>query len=144
MNPSVDSVSSSVSEQGNPKSAPAWRRVLFAILRYLGAYLLGILICVLATPVEATLAGKALWPLYPLAAVPCFFLFYFYLDSGHTTGSVVTHWLFGAVGCIPLLAEVIFRWKLDPMGRWARPFWIGVPIGFLGTMGAYYTAAASI
>ena len=27
--------------------------------------------------------------------------------------------------------------------RW-RPLWLGFPIGFIGTLGVYYTAAASI
>jgi hypothetical protein len=123
---------------------PAKRRVLRAILKYLGCYLLGILACIILTPVDLILAGKALWPLYPVLAPIGFFFYYFYLTPQYVFGSVTSYWLVGLIALIPVLFETAaFFWRAPRLRSW-RPLWMGFPIGFLGTLGVYYTAAASI
>lgn len=118
--------------------------IFASILKYLGAYLLGIVACILLTPVEFVLAGKALWPLYPVFAVIGFFLYYFYLTPTYVTGSAQSFWLLGAIGFMPLVYAAICICKRKAVLRSWRPLLIAFPIGFVGTLGGYYTAAASI
>lgn len=123
---------------------PTKRGVFLAILKYLACYLLGILTCIMLTPVDLILAGKAMWQLYPIFAPIGLFLYYLYLTPQYVFGSVTSYWLAGSIGLIPVLFEAaaIF-WKAPRLQSW-RPLWIGFTIGFLGTLGVYYTAAASI
>ncbi|MGF1678509.1 MAG: hypothetical protein ACFCUX_04870 [Candidatus Methylacidiphilales bacterium] len=123
--------------------AKARRRVLLLILQYLGAYLLGILTCILFTPVAFVLAGKALWPFYPFAVIG-FLLYYFYLAPQHVFGPAATYWLAGSIGLVPFVLEAAVYFSRSPRLRAWRPMWIGFPIGFVGTLGVFYTAAASI
>jgi NhaP-type Na+/H+ or K+/H+ antiporter len=129
-------------EKFNPPAA-ARTRVPLVILQYLGSYLLGILTCVLFTPVDLVLAGKALWPFYPFAVIG-FFLYYFYLDPQYVFGPATTYWLVGSIGLAPLVFEVAAYFRRSPRLRAWRPLWIGFPLGFIGTLGVFYTAAASI
>jgi hypothetical protein len=118
-------------------------RALLVILKHLGCYLLGILACVLLTPVDFVLAGKALWPLYPLLAVLGFFV-YFTMSPTYTFGSSVAHWLVAWLG---LTAVVLgFATYFGPLRRlrFLRPVLISFLIGFVGTLGVYYAAAQSI
>ena len=80
--------------------------VLLVILKHLGCYLLGILACVMFTPVDPVLAGKALWPLYPILAVLGAF-FYFALSPTYTFGSDVVHWLVGLIGLTAVVFGVV-------------------------------------
>ena len=123
---------------------PTKRRVWKAVLTYLGCYLLGIVACILLTPVDLVLAGKALWPLYPVLAPVGFFLYYVYLTPPYVFGSVTSYWMAGSIALIPILFEIAVRFWRAPRVRSWRPLWIGFPVGFLGTLGVYYTAAASI
>lgn len=98
------------------------------------------------TPVTASLAGATLWPYYPLFAMPGLFLFYFYLSDPYLPdgGSSLIYWLWFFMGLIPLVvgAMTYFPKKVIP-DSW-RPLLIGAPVGFVGTLGVYFTAAASI
>ena len=119
------------------------RRVLLSILQYLGAYLLGILSCVLFTPVDLVLAGKALWPFYPFAVIG-FFLYYFYLAPQYVFGPAITYWLVGSIGLVPFVLQLaLYFSRISRLRAW-RPLWIGFPIGFVGTLGVFYTVVASI
>jgi hypothetical protein len=109
----------------NPPAA-ARTRVLLVILQYLGSYLLGIVTCVLFTPVDLVLAGKALWPFYPFAVIG-FFLYYFYLDPQYVFGPATTYWLVGSIGLVPLVFEVAAYFRRSPRLRAWRPLWIGLP-----------------
>lgn len=120
------------------------RRVLAAILSFLCAYLLGIVVCVVVTPVEVELAGKLLWPLYPVLSVFGYPAYYFYLTPTYVTGPVQEYWLLGALGFLPIIYGIICLVKRAYVFPMAAPFLIGFPIGFVGTLGAYYSAAASI
>ena len=119
---------------------------LRTFVKYAGAYLCGICCCVVLTPVELELAGLPLWPFYPIFAVVGFALFYLYLKGAYLPfgGSGVVFWVLYSVGFIPVPCELIAFLSRNSLIRTGRPFWIGFPVGFVGTMGVYYTAAASI
>ena len=121
-------------------STPTGKHLL---LKYIGSYLLGILLCLLLTSVEIQLAGVTLLPVYALAFIG-YFLYYFYLSPQYVFGPESTYWLVGSIGWIPILMEIVLRISKNENFRSWRPLWIGVPIGFIGTLGVYFTAAASI
>lgn len=127
-----------------PKSAADDKpSALLVILKHLGSYLLGILACVMFTPVDPVLAGKALWPLYPLLAVVGAF-FYFALSPAYTFGSGVVHWLVGLLGLTAVVFGVAAHFGPLRRLRFLSPLLISFPIGFVGTLGVYYGAAQSI
>ena len=139
--------SSSTAEAELPTSRnTSAAKVLLAILKYVGSYVLGIAACVLFTPVELELAGVVLWPYYPVFAAIGFFLFYLYLSSAYLPfgGSGASYWLLFSIGFVPVVFEAAAHFVRMPSFRACRPLWIGFPIGFAGTLGVYYTAAASI
>lgn len=116
-------------------------------LKYLGAYLLGIIAAIALTPVEISLGGHVpLWFLYPILAPIGYLLFYFYLEGAYLPfgGKGPSYWSYFSVGLGPFVMEVLPRALGARRLRAWRPLWIGFPIGFLGTIGVYYTAAASI
>mgnify|MGYP001045993833 CR=1 FL=1 len=119
-------------------------RALQLLLKYLGAYLLGIAVCVLLTPADLVLAGRALWPYYPAFAVFGFFLFYSTLPPQYVFGPDLGYWLVYSIGLIAVVIGLTL--PLGPLRRLRplRPLLIGFPIGFIGTLGVFYTAAASI
>ncbi|MFK7864620.1 MAG: hypothetical protein AB8B95_10390 [Pseudohongiellaceae bacterium] len=124
--------------------SPKIRRHLKSVFQYLGYYLLGIIFCVLTTPVELGLGGIQLWYWYPLFAVVGFFLFYFYLTQLYVaSGSDLDYWLPFLFGLLPVALQLAtyFEEKYLPA---SRPLWIGFPVGFVGTIGLFYTAAASV
>jgi hypothetical protein len=123
---------------------PGKPRILQAILKYLGAYVLGILTCITFTPVKWVLAGKPLFLLFPALAPIGFFLYFFYLSPQYVFGPRTAYWLVGAIALIPVVLGAATFFTRAPRLRTLRPLWIGFPIGFLGTLGVYYTAAASI
>jgi hypothetical protein len=117
------------------------------ILKYLGAYLLGIITSIAITPVEMSMGGHVpLWFLYPILAPIGYFLFYLYLEGAYLPfgGEGPSYWLYVAVGLVPFVMELLaYLLRSRRLLAW-RPLWIGFPIGFAGTLGVYYTAAASI
>ncbi len=121
-------------------------KVVLAILLYVGSYVLGIAACVLFTPVKLELAGAVLWPFYPVLAPIGFFLFYFYLSGAYLPfgGAGTSYWIFFSIGFVPLVFEVVAYFVRLPVLRACRPLYVGFPIGFVGTLGVYYSAAASI
>ncbi|PAY16786.1 hypothetical protein CKO51_24915 [Rhodopirellula sp. SM50] len=116
-------------------------------LKYLGAYLLGVIACVALTPVEMNMGGhEPLWFLYPILAPIGYFLFYLYLEGAYLPfgGEGPSYWLYASVGLVPFVMEVMAYLLGSRRFHAWRPLWIGCPIGFVGTLGVYYTAAASI
>ncbi len=87
-----------------------------------------------------------LWILYPVLAPIGFFLFYLYLEGAYLPygGEGPSYWSYVAVGLVPIAMEVLALLLRSRQVRAWRPLWIGFPIGFVGTLGVYYTAAASI
>ncbi len=139
--------SSSTAEAELPNSRSTYAaKVVMSILKHLGSYVLGIMACVLFTPAELELAGVVLWPYYLVFAAIGFFLFYLYLSSAYLPfgGSGASYWLLFLIGFVPIVFEAAAHFVRMPSFRAYRPLWIGFPIGFVGTLGVYYTAAASI
>ena len=87
-----------------------------------------------------------LWFLYPILAPIGLLLFYFYLEGAYLPfgGKGLIYWFFFTVGFVPFVMEVLAYLSRSRRLRAWRPLWIGFPIGFVGTLGVYYTAAASI
>ena len=139
------------SSLNNDAEVPASRgisavKVLLEILKYVGSYALGIAACILFTPGEQELAGAVIWPYYFVFAAVGFFLFYFYLEVAYLPfgGSGTAYWILFSSGFVPLVLESVAFFTRLPHFRACRPLWIGFPMGFVGTLGVYYTAAASI
>jgi hypothetical protein len=127
-----------------PPQAGPTKSVASAVLRYLGAYLLGILLAVSLTSAKLTLGGVPLWLGYPILAVVGFPLYYVYLSPAYTFGSSLAHWMVGAVGLVILMLGTINCLGGMRSLSAGRPWLIGLPIGFVGTLGVFFTAAASI
>ena len=107
-------------------------------------YLAGIIACIIFTPVELMLLDAPMWLFFiPFAPIGYFF-FYFDLPPQYVFGSNVSYWSVYVLGItlvsIGFALGVLFKGRL----RAWRPLMIGFPIGFVGTLGLYYTAAASI
>ena len=116
-------------------------------LKYLGAYLLGIIASIALTPADMNMGGHVpLWFLYPILAPIGFLLFYVYLEGAYLPfgGQGPTFWCYFSVGLVPFALEITAYFLPSRRLRRWRPLWIGFPIGFVGTLGVYYTAAASI
>lgn len=114
-------------------------------LGYAGAYLLGIITCVVVTPVELSLSGVPLWILYPPLALVGVLAFYLNLPTAYLPfGNGPLYWLVCSIGLVPVAFEIaVYVGAARSLVAW-RPLWIAFPIGFIGTLGVYYTAAASI
>ena len=120
------------------------KRVLVAAMKYLGFYFLGIAACILFTPVELVLAGKPLWPLYPVLSAIFFILFYLDSPPPYVFGRTFVYWLISSLGVILVLLGAGSYLNVLRRLRAFRPFLIGFPVGFVGTLSVYYHAAASI
>jgi len=122
------------------RHVPLWLQSV----RYLAAYLLGIALAIALTPVEIALAGRTLWHLYPLLAIPGVFALYLGLPPGYAPTSAPGDWIFVAVGLLPIIGWAMSCLRFGrPLRDW-HALWVGAPLGFVGTVGVYYTAAASI
>ncbi|MEL6108248.1 MAG: hypothetical protein AAFU85_19655 [Planctomycetota bacterium] len=137
---SADSEADSTADQLTPRKISA-SVVLLAILKYVGSYLLGMVACVLFTPAEMELAGVALWLYYPVFAVVGFILFYHQLAIG---GAGPYYWFPVVAVLLPIVLEGFAYFAGKPRLRSFRPLWIAFPIGFVGTLGVYFAASASI
>lgn len=140
VNPYSSSDSEAESDQQTPQRVSA-SPVLLSILKYVGSYLLGMVACVVFTPAEMELAGVAMWLYYPIFGLIGFVLFYLQIPIAN---SGLLYWLPFAIGCLPIVFEVIAFFVGTPRLRAFRPLWIAFPLGFVGTLGVYFAAAASI
>ena len=111
---------------------------------YVAAYFLGIAACLLFTDVEPVLAGQPLWHLYPFLAVIGFPLFYLYLDATYTLSSNPAYWTVCSLGFLAVVQGIGVHFIPPRRYRSWGPLLAFFAIGFVGTMGVYYTAAASI
>ena len=126
------------------KSASKAKRFLFNSGQYFLCYLAGIIACVIFTPVELVLLNAPMWLFFVPFAPIGYFFFYFDLPPQYVFGSNIFYWSIYVSGIV--LVSIGFASGVALKGRlrpW-RPVMIGFPIGFVGTLGLYYTAASSI
>ena len=129
---------------GSNEGASRPRRAAAHIGGFLLAYLLGIALAVALTPAELVLAGRSLWSSDIALAIPGQFAFYLYLPGSRAINLDVGYWLLFGIGLLPLLIGVASRFPAARRLLPWQPLWVGFPVGFVGTVGVYYTAAASI
>lgn len=122
----------------------AGKALVLTILKYVGAYVLGIVACILFTPTDMYLAGTAMWIWYLVAAPIGYLLFYLHLSPQQMFVGGPAYWIPFAIGLLPFLGEATAFFRATSGWRKWRPLWIGFPIGFVGTIGIYYGSAASI
>ena len=116
-------------------------RLALVLSQYLGAYLLGIVACMMATPAEWVLAGIPLLPFYIIAALPFFFLWPVLVVN--ESGELYLPWMWG-IALAPFTGELVaFLTKKRAVRVW-RPLWIGFPIGFVGSFAVYWAGHLSI
>ena len=118
---------------------PGLRHLLLRCATYVGAYLVGIMTSIALTPAEVFLAGRWLGDDYPWFSLIGFFFFYFgYYDLAWDFWSI--GWT--ALGVMAFGVASFFgnRPRLVAL----RPWLLAFPVGFVGTLGAYYAAAGSI
>ncbi|MEO1312338.1 MAG: hypothetical protein AAFV27_00495 [Pseudomonadota bacterium] len=125
--------------EGTLQKDPWLRRVLLRSTAYVGAYLAGIVACIAFTPAEVLLAGKWLIFIYPWFSVLGFFFLFF----GYET-LAAEFWYVGWSGLGIVAIGVLSFFRNRPRLVALRPWLLAFPVGFVGTLGAYYTAAASI
>ena len=111
-----------------------------SLVLYFVAYLAGIFTCLLYTPVQMKL-GAVLW--YPLVSWIGFFLFYLLPPQYLVFGDGIVYCLICSMGFLPVVLALATYFGMIRLKPW-RPLWVGLPIGFIGTLGVYYTAAASV
>ena len=118
-------------------------KVLRIALSYAISYLLGIVTCVLFTPVNMTLAGFHLWPLYPFIAVIGYFLFYL-LEPQYVFGATFGYWAVFSLGLLFPAVGIAVHFIPRKRFLWWGPTLVLFAFGFIGTMGVFYTAAQTI
>ena len=114
------------------------------ILRYLIPYVWGILAAIAFTPVQLSLVGVKLWYMYPVLAVPAFFLFVFELHPRSLFGFETIVLMLYFMSAISILFGIGTHFA--PLRRYRdyRPALITFPVGFIGTVGVYFISMASI
>lgn len=120
------------------------RRLLLKTVGFLGYYLLGIVACVLLTPVELTLIDRPVWLFYaPLAALG-YAAFYVSLPPQYVFGPTAGYWTVYVLGLASVLVGLMALVMTGERFRRWSPLLIGLPLGFVGTLGVYFSIAASI
>lgn len=112
-------------------------RLLLRVSIYVGAYLAGIVTCIVLTPVEIVLASRPLVDVYPWFSLLGFALFFFSPDTAD-----LWHVGLAGLGIMTLgVAAFFLKW---PRLLALRPWLLAFPVGFVGATGAYYILAGSI
>lgn len=118
------------------------RKILLGIPKYLGAYLLGIAACIIATPAEWDFGRfPFFFLLYPILSVPFFFLWPFMVFQEST---YLYRWWMWLIALTPVAGEGIAFLASRPRVRAWRPLWFGFPIGFVGSFTVYWACVLSI
>jgi hypothetical protein len=107
------------------------------------AFLLGCVGAVMSLPNITTLGGLPIFVAYPVLGIIGYPLYYLYLNDGYRFGGGTVEWAHYIFGMLPILG-VMTLWKSPSKGRTLALGLIGFPVGFIGTLGLYFTAAASI
>jgi hypothetical protein len=125
--------------EGKLQKALWLRRLLLRFATYVGAYLAGIITCIAFTPAEVVLAGKTLVGVYPWFSVLGFPFFFFGYNAG-----TAQFWYLGCSALLVIAFGILSFFRTHPRLVALRPWFVAFPVGFVGTLGAYYTVAASI
>ena len=121
------------------EKAPKLGRLLLRFTAYVGAYLAGIITCIAFTPAEMVLAGKSLLDVDPWFSLLGFLFFFFGYGAG-----TAQFWYVGSTAFIVMAFGIATFFVDRPWLVALRPWLFAFPVGFVGALGAYYTAAASI
>lgn len=125
-----------------PSKPSLWRRVFRFVGLVLLGHLVGVLFANLVSIAEFELAGVFLLPWYLLAApVGVIFLTIIFFQDPEIALDL---WVVWPVFFAPFLIETVLVLAKRHRFRVWRGFWIGFPIGFLGTVGIYFAAAQTI
>ena len=113
------------------------------IFEYVLAYLLGIVVAIVFTPAEISLAGVQLWYLYPILAIPAFILFFTQFPR-HINGlDILLACIYlVSIGCV--LFGIAAHFGSLRRYRHLSPRLIGFTIGFMGTLAVYLISMSSI
>lgn len=122
--------------------------VLGSTLKYLGAYLLGLLACVVYMVVAhgvsaAEFLRLGAWGQVIAATLPGLAAFFQILFMEFPS-SVLHAWWAILVLLAPFTCEAMVSFRKKVSWRAWRPLWIGFPIGFLGSLGSTWMALASL
>ena len=113
------------------------------------SYLLGCIAAMIAWPHSIVLVSVPLFVIFPLFVVypilsPVgYLLYYLYLSDGYRFGGGPVEWAHYMFGMLPILGVMIL-WGSPSKARTLALGLIGFPVGFIGTLALYFTAAASI
>ncbi|WP_299755149.1 hypothetical protein [uncultured Boseongicola sp.] len=118
--------------------------ILFSVGRYFGWYLIGIFACITFTPVEMVLIDAPMWLFFVPFAPIGYFFFYFDLPPQYVFGSNISYWTVYVIGIVLVLLGFASHFLAEGRFRAWSPLMVGFPLGFVGTLGVYYTVAASI
>ena len=97
----------------------------------------------IAWPHIIVLVSVPLFLIYPILSPVGYPLYYLYLNDGYRFGGGTVEWTHYIFGMLPILGVMIL-WKSPSKARTLALVLIGFPVGFIGTLGLYFTAAASI
>ena len=135
--------SPTVEEKARPaKGLRPWV-VVKEILKYFGTYVCGILLCIVLTDAEVELAGKNLVLIYLILSIPGVALWIIAAVQALPSPPFEMWWFLTMI-LLPCLGEVVVRFPGRKRLRNWRPFWIGTPVGFVGTLGIYWAGSLSI
>ena len=113
------------------------------ILEYIFAYLVGIVCAIVLTPAELSLAGVQLWLLYPIFAIPAFFLFFTQLPTNIFGPDFIIVCIY-SVSVLCFLFGIAVHFASLRRYRYLSPKLIGFTIGFMGTLAVYLISMSSI
>ena len=145
---------SSISRARNDEDAQAAVSVLrpvaklfFGTLKYFASSLLGILMALLITGsagnLSEDLSGFDNLIAVIFSIIPGLYTFLVLLIS-ESPKLLVHAWWVLPILLLPFLCEVLTRFQGRTVSASWRPFWIGFPVGFLGTIGIYWEALKSL
>ena len=118
------------------------KKIARGVLAYAIPYFGGIHAAIIFTPADLSLAGVPIWFLYPIFAIPAFFLVWTLFNVYSVLDYIVVGLYFVSIGCIVFGVASHF----GSLRRYVHlsPKIIGFTFGFVGTYSVYFIASASI
>ena len=112
-------------------------------LEYILAYLVGIVCAIVFTSAGFGLAGVQLWLLYPIFAIPAFFLFFTQLPTDIFGPDFIIFCIY-SVSVFCFLFGIATHFGSLRRYRHFSPKLIGFTVGFMGTLAVYLISMSSI